>query len=464
MNKYIFVFLIFISSIAFGQGHKIQIKLDSLANQQIFLAHYYISNIYIDDTLQLDAAGTGIVSGDTLLPEGLYKIYLDEHHHFDFLLGSDQEFTISNTTFKAENAKITGAPETEEFIKYIGFLSDLKLQGAEIQQQLKTADETEKPELQQKLSGLTPKLHNYWKMVSAKYPNTFLAQFLMSDYVPALDESTLSEEVRQNESLLLSARFYYQRLHFWDNFDYRDERFLYTPLLKPKMETWFSKVLFQSYDSVKPYVYKFIEEVKPSKRIFQFATSFFLNSSINSNIMGMDALFVDLAKSYYLNGEAFWASAESLKTIRENVQFIEPNLIGKIAPDLTLESYDGEYFNLHKINKKRTVLIIYEPNCSHCKVFVPEFYNDVYLKYKDKGLEVYAIYSMDDKEEWGDFLDKHQLWNWINVWDKDHLSGFKISYDARTTPAVYFLDENKKILAKKFTVKQMDQILEHELK
>ena len=45
----------------------------------MFLAHHYIDKIYIDDTLKLDASGSGIFIGDTLLRQGLYKIYLDEN-------------------------------------------------------------------------------------------------------------------------------------------------------------------------------------------------------------------------------------------------------------------------------------------------------------------------------------------------------------------------------------------------
>jgi peroxiredoxin len=463
MFKYILPFLLFISSISFGQNYQIKLNLESAPNKEVFLAHYYIGNIYIDDTLQLDNNGSGVLNGDTLLPQGLYKIYLDDKNHFDFILGSDQDFTITNKTFASSSIEIKDAIETEEFITYIHFLNNLKQESADIREKLKSATKEEKEVLQQQLSELTPKLHGYWERIEKEYPNTFLAKFLMSNYVPTLDISTVPIDVQQNDSLLLLAKFQFQQKHFWDYFDYTDERFLYTPLLKPKLETWFTKVLYQNYDSIRPQVFEFIENVRPEKRIFQFATSWFLNSSINSNIMGIDALFVDLAKTYYISGDAFWTTEESLKKIKENILFLERNLIGKTAPDLTLESFDGEFINLHQIDKKITVIVIYEPNCSHCKVFVPQLYNEVYQKYKDKGLQVFAIYSMDNKEEWTEFLSEHNLFDWINVWDKDHLSQFKILYDARKTPAIYILDENKKIIAKKMTIEQLGSVMEYEL-
>ena len=176
--------------------------------------------------------------------------------------------------------------------------------------------------------------------------------------------------------------------------------------------------------------------------------------------MGMDALFVEIANRYYMSGEAFWANEKTMESIKENLLFAEKNLIGMIAPELQLESInEEEYFSLHQVDAKVTLLLIYEPNCSHCKVFVPELHKKIYSKYKDKGFEVYAIYSMDNKEEWEEFVEKHDLYDWINVWDEHHLSRFKITYDARKTPGIYLLDENKEIIAKKLTIEQVESYL-----
>jgi len=464
MRHYLLIFSLLISGFAFGQGFEISIKIDSAANKEVALANYYLGNIYKKDSIRLDAKGFAIFKADTLLPQGLYKIYLNEHNHFDFLLGADQNFSVQKKSFSSPDIEIKGSTESEEFAKYTVFLKNMQNKGAELKKKMETSSAEEKAVLQTEMSKLTPEVQAYWFRIEKEYPNTLLAAFLLSNYMPTLDISTLPEEVQKSDSLLLLARFNYQKAHYWDYFDYTDERLLYTPLYKPKLETWFTKVLVQNYDSVKPAVYQFIEDVRPSNRIFQFAVSWFLNSSISSNIMGMDALFVDLARTYYFSGQAFWATDESMKKIRENVAFAEHNLIGKTAPDLTLENIDGEFVNLHKIKSKITILLIYEPDCSHCKVFVPQFHKDVYQKFKDKGLAVYAIYSMANKEEWSEFLIKHNLFDWINVWDETHISQFKILYDARKTPAVYILDENKKIIAKGLSVEQIGDLMKIILK
>jgi peroxiredoxin len=449
--------------LSLGQGLKIEVELKEAAGQEVYLAHYYVGNIYAKDTLLLDSRGTGTFQTDSLLPQGLYKIYRNENTHFDFLLGNDQQFILKNETFNAETILISGAEETEAFVLYSIFLKNLQKRNAEIRKSIESSGKEEKAKLFQELNSLTNQLYAYWEKLDSNFPGSFLAKFVKANHVPALDISSLPREVQENDSLLLMARYYYQRDHYWDNFDYRDERFLYTPFYKNKLETWFTKVLYQHYDSVRSDVFNFLEEVKHNKRIFQFATSFFLNSSINSNIMGMDALFVDLARKYYLSGEAFWATDEAIEKIRENVLFFENNLIGRQAPDLTLEGFDGQHYNLNQVEAKYTLVVIYEPECSHCKVFVPQLYNEVYLPFRDKGLEVFAIYSMDKKDEWESFLNQHELHDWINVWDEHHVSRFKILYDARTTPGIFILDEHKKIVAKKMTVEQVRLFMQSEL-
>ncbi|MDX8340086.1 redoxin domain-containing protein [Draconibacterium sp. IB214405] len=446
-----------------AQNYSINVTLEQAPNKTIQLAYHYLGKIYAADKTTLDENGQGTFTGDSLLSQGLYKILVDQDHHFDFLLGADQQFSLTNPTFDGKNSIIEGAPESEAFINYMNYLSGLQQKSSTLNQAYRNADEQEKEKIANQREALDTEMQAYWATVNKKFPDSFLYKFITANYVPELDESTLPPNIVENDSLLLRAKFNYQREHYWDYFDYTDERYLYTPFYKTKVETWFEKVLYPAYDSVKPYVYQFLEDVYPNKRIFQFATSFFLNSSLNSNFMGMDALFVDLARDYYLSGEAFWATDETLEQIRENVLFLQDNLIGATAPDLTLESFDGEFINLHQIESKLTVLLIYEPNCSHCKVFIPEFYNDVYLPNKDKGLEVYAIYSMDDKEEWAEFLTKHNMFDWLNVWDPDHSSRFKIKYDGRKTPGVFLLDETKKILGKKMTIEQLQEIIAIEL-
>ena len=173
MKQTITIILLFISGLAFCEGYKITLNINSAQNQKVKLAYYYLDNIYIKDSLQLDNNGKGIVKADTLLTQGLYKIYLDEKNHFDFLLGADQDFSILKDSFASSEIRITGASETEEFAKYTVFLKDMQKKGADLSKKLESATAEEKANLQAELAKLTPEVQDYWFKIKGKYPNTF---------------------------------------------------------------------------------------------------------------------------------------------------------------------------------------------------------------------------------------------------------------------------------------------------
>jgi len=174
--------------------------------------------------------------------------------------------------------------------------------------------------------------------------------------------------------------------------------------------------------------------------------------------MGMDAVYVDLAEKYYLSGEATWADSSFLASLEDRVSKIKPNLIGKTGKDLIMETSAGEWVSLHEIDAKYTVLYFWEPNCGHCKEATPALY-DIYRKYKEKGLEVFAVYTQDNDEEWLNYLNKNGF-DWINVHDSTQNTYFRFYYDIYSTPVVYLLDEEKVIVAKRISVESLDKMLE----
>ncbi len=464
MKKYICLGLM-LFSILFtrAEGYNIKIDIKEAANENVLLTYFYNGRIMIADTFRVDEFGKAALTGKASLPQGLYKIYLTGEKHFNFLLGSDQDLLLKTSDLQSGDLTITGAPESEEFLKYTIYLSEIQNKGKELNEKKKDASDDEIKQIDKELETITANLEKYWKEKTKQYPGSFLSVFLMANYVPKPNKEDIPEEIAKNDSALLQYNFDFQKQHFFDHFDVSDERLFYTPLLKPKIENYFTKILYQTYDSISVGMLELIEKSRPSKLNFQYITSYTLNSSINSKIIGMDALFVKVAQKYYLSGIADWATKGTLEKIKENVTFAKDNLIGLTAPELKLESLEGEVFSLHQIDAKITIVLIYEPNCSHCKVFVPELYEKVYKKYQNKDFEIFAIYSMDNKEEWQEFIDQHGLHNWINVWDEHHYSRFKITYDARKTPGVYILDENKKIITKKLSVDQILAFLEKEL-
>jgi thiol-disulfide isomerase/thioredoxin len=191
---------------------------------------------------------------------------------------------------------------------------------------------------------------------------------------------------------------------------------------------------------------------------FQMMLSKLVNYALKSNIMGMENIWLKLVEDYYRLGVVTWVDSSHLASIEREYDKLRYNRIGMTAYNMPLSDPDGKKVNLFDTGKKYTLLYFFEPSCGHCKETTPKVYEQIYKKYAEKGLDVVAVYMLTDKQEWMDFVEEKHLKgeHWHNLWDPDRKSSYWKYYDTSVTPAVYVLDENKKIIAKKIDVETMD--------
>ena len=80
------------------------------------------------------------------------------------------------------------------------------------------------------------------------------------------------------------------------------------------------------------------------------------------------------------------------------------------------------------------------------------------------GFKVFAVHTQNDKEKWENFVTEHELFDFINCWDPQNQTNFRVYYHIDSTPVMYLLDKDKKIIAKKLDIEQFADILTKEYK
>ncbi len=448
------------------EGYNIQVSLNGYNNQDMILGYYYNKKMYVSDTSRIEN-GTAIFNGEESLPGGLYLFYLPDGKFFDVLINEEQHFSIeTDTTHLIGEMKITGAKEPELFLDYQRFIEQQQKKVTELREALKTheSDQAKVEEVSRELEATNKRVADYWDAAIAQYPGTFYAQFIKSMKEPVMPEIEIPEDVQNEDSLRQIKRYQFYRDHYFDNIDFTDKRLLRTPFFVQKLETYFDRMLIQMPDTIIDASIDIIEKSRGTEEMFRFLVQFTFNKANESKIMGMDAAMVALAEKYYLTGEADWASEEFLETLSTRVRDIKPTLIGKKAHDMQMESNNGQVYKLHELTAEVTVLVFYEPSCGHCKTAIPKLYKEVFEPYRNKGVQVFAVYSMADAEEWQAFIDKHELFDWINVYDPYHQTRFRNYYDIRSTPMIYVLDRQKNIAAKRLDDEQLPGFIDHMLK
>lgn len=466
MKRVLLLLLSFVAIAAFGgSSTAIQLRAPQMANDSVFLAGYFNGKIYANDTVLLDAKGKGTFREKEGLPQGMYMLYFGPSRMYEFLLGADQEFElVLDTLQKGVKISALGSIETEAFVAFAKFMVGQRDKQELLQKELELAkkDEAKKKEVEAKILQLDTDVVDYEKNMAKIHAGNVMGVFVSSLITPSFPAELQDGDMKDTDFQM--KRYQYAKNHYWDNINVADPRSWRLNMINQKLDVYMKNVLIQIPDSIIPPVVDLVEKSRQNDTTFNLMTNYMMSYSVSCKIMGMDKLMVELANKYYFTGLAkAWADSALMETIKGEVAKVKYNLIGMQAQNLKLQTYQGQTYHFYDSKAKYTVVAFYEPSCGHCKEVIPKLYTDIYKKYKDKGLEVIAVYIMTDKTEWFEFMQKHKLNDWVNAWDPTRESYYWHYYDTSTTPGLYLLDKDKKIVAKKFDIPSLDKILDFEL-
>ncbi|MGC9331328.1 MAG: thioredoxin-like domain-containing protein [Bacteroidales bacterium] len=468
MNLWGIVFLLFVSTGIFAQGYKIEIQVHGVSDTTMLLGHHFGQKKYVVDTAMADEKGRAVFEGDEALDRGIYILVMpsEKNAYFEMLIGDDQKFSIETDTEDfVSNMKIKGSEANEVFNAYQRKMSDLQTKIREYQAELDSLekDSEEAKEIKDKLGEISEERKAYMKKVAKENEGT-----LFGSIVNAILEPEIPEPPKDEEGNILDSTFQYRYLrdHYFDNIDLSEPGLLRTPILESKLDYFFKKMMPPIADSILPVVNKLIAEAqKANYDVFRYMTSHLLNYFETSKIMGMDEVFVDIAETWYLSGEADWADSTLIEKIRERVIKISPNILGRVASDIKqVPTWDGHFASLHQIDADYTVLVFYEPGCGHCKKIVPRLYELYQDTLQDANVEVFAMYTQVKKQEWTEFIEKHEMYDWVNVYDPYGRTNFRNNYDIYSTPVIYILDKDKRIIAKRIDVEYVPEFIKYDYK
>ena len=448
-----------------SQAQQLQIKvtLDGVKDTNIYLAHYYGSKVLRVDSVKLDKTGTGIFKYKQNRDQGIYVLYLNKDKYLEFLLGADQQFSI-HTSFEPQAKRIfIGAPETEQFQQYQEFLTVQRAKQQHLQKEYelhKTNPDSAKI-IVADIDKLNIEMEGYWATKSQENKGTFFGDFVRSMIYPRPAPFDLPVNCKNPDSLKWVMNYNFMKNHYWDNFNFAQPALIHSPLIDARIDNYFKNTLLQIPDSFLQPTFALIEKAKVNEEMYRYISLNRLNDGITSEVMGMDKLFVEIAEKYFLNDKGAWLDSAALAKVKEKVRVTKPNLIGKLAPELKLPDSEGMFFSLRQMNAKYTILYFWEPNCSHCKKTTPLLYKDLYLPFKDKGIEIYAVCTQNKKEDWMKAISEYKIYDWTNVWDPSVTSNFHSLYDIFSTPVIYILDPTKHIIAKRLDVDSAVKFLNH---
>ncbi|MCB0579929.1 MAG: AhpC/TSA family protein [Phaeodactylibacter sp.] len=440
-------------------GHQISVKLKNYEESQLFLGYHYGDKQYLQDTVERNARGLFVFEGEEPLPPGVYLVVMPpDNKYFQLLVtNEEQKFQVfADAENPTRDIRFENAPDNALFYEYLSFLEKKKPMADELAEKMQaTEDEGERKALQEKRSVIDQEVREFQDKLIRKAPQSLTAAIIEANLPLETPEFEGTEEEVQLK------RWRYTQDHYFDNLDLADPRMLRTPFLFQRVDYYVHKLQVQHPDSIALAVGRVLERMKPAEETFKFYLIHFLNEYAKSNIVGMDAVYVFLVNNYYAKGLAPWTDEDQLDKIIENAKALEPLLIGKTAPNISLQKRDGTPFELYDVDAEYTILYFWRYDCGHCKKSTPDM-KAFYEKFKDKGIKIVAVCTKftDEIPDCWKYVDENEIGDWIHAVDTYHRSRFMSVYNIKTTPQIYVLDRNKEILSKRIGAEQLEEVID----
>ena len=246
--------------------------------------------------------------------------------------------------------------------------------------------------------------------------------------------------------------------------------------------------MIQHWDTIIKYAFRLCDQFEKGSDMYQYNVSWITSEYEKSKIMGMDKVFVMMGERYYCGNNAdgtpksWWMKEESLTKLCEKVETHYDLVIGAKPPNISLrDSTDVNWKDFYSLDAEYTILYFWDPQCGHCTKITPKLQTLYEKKFRERNIEIFAVGKAigEDFEKWKAFIRKHNL-EFINVAVTDELFSaamedarafvpryttlealnYQKTYDIYSTPKVFILDKDKKIIAKSLSISQLENLLD----
>ena len=471
MKRTWFFLLLLCSGALWAQGgYEIMVTLKPYKDQYIYLGHYFGKSYPIIDSVKVDQQSRGVFKGKQPLQGGIYLIgFPNKSGFFEILVDKQQQFSVTADSATLPNGiTYTNSPDNELFARYQRMVSEKGMRINSLREVLKTvptrADSTR---LIDSLNTLDVDLRTSRDRLIEEHSGTFLASLLQAMREPVLP-TELQQPANREDSI---KAFRYYRDHFWDGVNFWDGRLAYTTFFEDKLDRYFNQLVTPHPDSVNKEMDYMLGYASINTEMQRFLLLRFINRYYSQRYMWEDAVFVHLYEKYFSSKTYPWLSEQGKKTITDRAYSLMANILGTPATDIELPDSTGRTVSLYALQKQFTLVVFWDPTCGHCKETLPKIDSVYAARWKQDGVGIYAVAKETEgtRADWLRFIAEKKIGHWSHVYyskeaEKNRVEknvpGYSQLYDVQSFPTLYLLDKDKRIIAKKLSYEQMDEIIQ----
>lgn len=252
-----------------------------------------------------------------------------------------------------------------------------------------------------------------------------------------------------------------------------DPRVLYTNFVKSSVESYLKSLERNSTEALTFIAEDLVQSAHSTLKPY-IALQIF-NLFKEAEIMGQEAVAVEIAKRYLLNDKSGsieeMLGYETYFGIMAFVQMNEHSLIGMQAPQIELPDSLGCLHSIPECGEgadeaspSLQFFYFYTSNCSSCRATTP-LLAELLQRYSGIPIKIYAIFTGSNRSEWMSecakfSLIKNPLVERIDLWDPEVESNFPLLYGVISTPQMLLATDKGIIVGRRLTPKSLEQLLE----
>jgi thiol-disulfide isomerase/thioredoxin len=490
MNRYHMIFsffsrvsttlLILGFSLSSAAQHSIEVTLNGLDGDTVYLANYYGDKLYYADTTVADVSGLVRFEGRPYEECGKYALIYDTgagQQFLEFLAETENVVLTASAANPSGSVDVIEGRENTIFYDYLGFMQGMRAERApyDVVLQDSTASDQARKQAHEAISKMGERVGDRQERLFQEHPDALFSKYLQLSMEPDVPDAPLGVEDPNG------WKYRWFRAHYWDKVDFSDPRMVRDGSFHTLLDVFWTRVLPQGADSMIVEAQKLLSLPleKQNKEIFKYFTHYITFAAEKSQIMCMDKVFVFMVKQYYETGMVDWLTDEQLEKIINRADELSHVICGEPIPNIILpDLQQDDWVSLYDVEAKYTIVLIWESSCGHCKEEMPIF-EELYAEWEPKGVEIYAIGNDFEPEEWQKFVEENDITDWINVSDNPEINAqdsamvlirdgistleslnFRSTFDVYATPKTFLLNERKEIIAKQVGAEQLGVMLE----
>lgn len=237
--------------------------------------------------------------------------------------------------------------------------------------------------------------------------------------------------------------------------------------LDQRITEYFDLLKYESLDVQKAEADMMIQAASDSL-VRQYVALRIYDHYLGSPVMGAEGVAIYVFDRWFLPGKISMGSDMDLLNARIFADFNRQSLIGEKAPELVMETMQGDTARLFvdrkvKDGEKHKVVFFYDTSCAKCKLESIMLSN--LLDTGDYPIDFYAVYTGDNREAWEQYASERfdieaPDTSVVHLWDPALDSDFQRKYGVIQTPRLFLIGPDSVIKGRGLDTRALSMMLD----